>query len=456
MERVGRLLILSLIMSLDLEAQQIAPLDICEGATQVALVVDEETGDVVYEYDKHRRVTPASLTKLFTTAAVLSNKKGSDKFQTEVYYDKQTSTITVVGGGDPTIESRYLQNNAIEKLSEVIVKAVGQNETIGMLAIDESYLIGAKMNSKRLWEDMGNYYGAAWTPINIADNTYTITLSSPKEAGRQTKIESVELDVAEEISNYVISYSRKGDSAYVYGVDSEHVYISGAIPSGRERFAIKAALNNPSKYFAEKLSKRLNDKGVKVEKISFSSDGTMRKGQRIAGVDSPSLQKIAEQTNQRSINLYADALLMKFGEHDGFTSWDKSVGAVNAFVGRVTAEKSSLYDGSGLSPMNKITASQVVSVLKYMIDGPFADEYRKTLSEAGTNGTLRRFGKGTILEKRLIGKSGTMLGVKGYAGYVKNEKNKELVFCIIVNNHTETASELDNKIVSWLVELMKK
>jgi D-alanyl-D-alanine carboxypeptidase len=64
-------LVLALAVLYDMTSQNVAPLAIDEGATQVALVVDVVTGEVVYEYDSWRRVTPASLTKLFTSKAII-------------------------------------------------------------------------------------------------------------------------------------------------------------------------------------------------------------------------------------------------------------------------------------------------------------------------------------------------------------------------------------------------
>ena len=454
--RVALFVNLMLLMCLNLKAQAIAPLDIDEGATQVALVVELNTGDVVYEYDKHRRITPASLTKLMTTAAILTKEYDTETFETSIYWDKSKSVLTIVGGGDPTLDSRYLSYSKTDDLISKIEKLIGEEKYIKTLVINENYLVGAKYNSKRLWEDMGNYYGAAWSPINIADNTFTITMSSPNELGQRCSVVSIDSEISDSIDCYVYSYSGKADSAYVYGTNTEQMYISGAIPNGRSYFKIKGALNSPNICFANRIKEKLALKGIEIKTVQYNKK---TKGQ-IEGekteLFSPSILEIAQQTNQRSINLYADALLMKLGEERGETTWDRALYRLNAFVENTAGEKSLLYDGSGLSPMNKLTASQIVSVLVKMYRSDKYKAFKSTLSVAGKNGTLASLCKGTSLEGRIMGKSGTMTGVKGYAGYITNDKNKELVFCIVVNNYTETTKELVNKIERWLVELVKK
>jgi D-alanyl-D-alanine carboxypeptidase/D-alanyl-D-alanine-endopeptidase (penicillin-binding protein 4) len=106
--------------------------------------------------------------------------------------------------------------------------------------------------------------------------------------------------------------------------------------------------------------------------------------------------------------------------------------------------------------MNKTTAAQVVRLLRYMANSTYAEDYINTLAVAGCNGTLANFCKSTSLDGSIMGKSGSMSGVRGYAGYVKIENANDLAFCIIVNNHVEPTKELVNKIERWLVKLVKK
>lgn len=434
------------------DGQQLRPLDIDEGATQVALIVEAQSGEVVYEYDSHRRVTPASLTKLITTAAVLSEKGSQETFVTDIYWDEKVKALAIVGRGDPTMESRYFPECKIERVATAIADGIGDQRDIETMVIDVSYLKGAKYNSKRLWEDMGNYYGAAWNAVNVADNSFKLTLSSPQKIGGLCRVVSVEPSVTKDVVSYVESYSKGADSAYIYGTESGTMYVSGAIPAGRAKFDVKGANPSPEILFGELLKSNLNSKGISIGDIEVRRLNVQKTGKLIANVKSPTLATIARETNMKSINLFADALVMKLGEENGSTSWDRSMKRLNDYIEQESGEKGMLYDGSGLSPMNKVTASQVVSVLRAMGNGGLGKQYKATLAVAGKSGTLARFCKGTNLEGRLIGKSGSMTGVRGYAGYVRTRENIELVFCIIVNNSELKAKEIVNKIERWFVE----
>lgn len=263
---------------------------------------------------------------------------------------------------------------------------------------------------------------------------------------------SVEPAVTKDVVSYVESYSKGADSAYIYGTESGTMYVSGAIPAGQAKFDVKGANPSPEILFGELLKSNLNSKGISIGDIEVRCLNVQKTGELIANVKSPTLATIARETNMKSINLFADALVMKLGEENGSTSWDRSMKRLNDYIEQESGEKGMLYDGSGLSPMNKVTASQVVSVLRAMGNGGLGKQYKATLAVAGKSGTLARFCKGTNLEGRLIGKSGSMTGVRGYAGYVRTRENKELVFCIIVNNSELKAKEIVNKIERWFVE----
>ncbi|NLB85766.1 MAG: hypothetical protein GX793_01760, partial [Bacteroidales bacterium] len=88
------------------------------------------------------------------------------------------------------------------------------------------------------------------------------------------------------------------------------------------------------------------------------------------------------------------------------------------------------------SRFNAITSRQIVGILKYMkLNSANKDKFFTSLPIAGTNGTMSKFCIGTKVQNRLHAKSGSIAGVRSYAGYIFNADGEEFVFCIIVNNH---------------------
>ena len=52
---------------------------------------------------------------------------------------------------------------------------------------------------------------------------------------------------------------------------------------------------------------------------------------------------------------------------------------------------------------------------------------------AGVSGTLTKLCVGQAGENRVIAKSGTMNGVKSYAGYINSKSGRKIVFTIITS-----------------------
>src|SRR5262252_1864861 len=78
-------------------------------------VIDLSTGQVLYEQNADKLFTPASNTKLFTTAAALALIGPDYKFRTTVEtngsldkYGRLTGDLILVGHGDPNLSGREL------------------------------------------------------------------------------------------------------------------------------------------------------------------------------------------------------------------------------------------------------------------------------------------------------------------------------------------------------------
>jgi len=86
--------------------------------------------------------------------------------------------------------------------------------------------------------------------------------------------------------------------------------------------------------------------------------------------------------------------------------------------------------------------------------GKYFNEFFNSLPEAGKNGTLKNVFRDPVFEGAMRAKSGTILRVKSYAGYITTKSGKELIFCIIVNNFTAPSSKLIAAIEDLLKEVI--
>jgi serine-type D-Ala-D-Ala carboxypeptidase/endopeptidase (penicillin-binding protein 4) len=178
----------------------------------------------------------------------------------------------------------------------------------------------------------------------------------------------------------------------------------------------------------------------------------------ITSVYSPTVAGLVQTTNQASYNFFAENLLKHIGlkvlKHGGTEAgalavrrfWQSKGMDMGGFA---------MFDGSGISRFNNVTAKQMTWLLSYMRSSPQADDFYASLPVAGVSGTLRSMCMNTAAEGNVQAKSGTMSRVKSYAGYVQTASGKSLIFAVIVNNFDGSSVEIKQK-VGKIMEVMVK
>ena len=116
-----------------------------------------------------------------------------------------------------------------------------------------------------------------------------------------------------------------------------------------------------------------------------------------------------------------------------------------------------LFDGSGLSPRNRVSPATIADVLTDVAAERRWTELAQGLAVAGVTGTLaNRFTtKATSSGRGVVrAKTGTLTGVAALAGIVIDADKRPLVFAIIGNNITSQARARDtmDRIASQLAK----
>jgi len=424
-----------------------------KGAVVSGLVVDMESGEVLAARNEDIRMTPASLSKIFTTSAALYILGPEFRYKTviaksgRVVKGTLNGDLLVIGGGDPALGSKYFNSTQPEAVFDKILKDIkkaGIRSVSGKLVIVSGYFSPPAYPSLRLWEDMSNYYGAPPSGLTFMDNIFKVALKSPVKRGERCSVVSIKPDIDIELDCRVVSSASKKDSAYIYGYPGlRKWYIDGSIPAGRNSFVVKGAMPFPEKVFGRELLKHLKNGGITVHKLSFENDQRDRVIDTIGTVYSPPLSSVIKQVNKKSINLFADHLFLTLAKKYGKADWDNARKVFNGFWKKSIGDNDIfLHDGSGLSPYNCCTPEDMVKVLEFNAGSRFSKEFKTSLSVSGVDGTLKRIWNSSETKGMVTGKSGYMKGVLGYAGYITTKTGRQLSFCIIVNRFTEPVSEV--------------
>lgn len=454
---------------LSLQAQTERISGIPHQASVSVLVHNLDLNKEVFSRSPQRSLISASLMKLITTAAAVEILGPDFRFNTNFLISGRVENGTlygnliVEGGGDPTFGSKYfsgMEPEAVLQKVRSILSEAGINHITGKILIDESWLDGPRFPSRRLWEDMGNYYGAPPSALTWRDNTFRLTMKSPPAVGRICEVVSIVPDIPKvNFDCRVHSASHNKDSAYIYGVPGMKEWnIQGSIPAGRSSFSIKGALPEPGLFFAEEIASFIsvsNDFSIETIKDSV----LLKKATVIGKIQSPPLSEIIRACNRKSINLIADHLLLAIGQtlDDATESeWDRGFRVIRRFWDDKTDDEPlKISDGSGLAPLSTFSAKGMVAVLRYMYhESPHFDLFKQSLAQSGTSGTLKYMWLRNGLAGQIFGKSASMDDVTNYAGYVFREGKDPLAFAFMVNHHGLEFKEIRSVIESQIEEII--
>ena len=111
--------------------------------------------------------------------------------------------------------------------------------------------------------------------------------------------------------------------------------------------------------------------------------------------------------NTESHNFTAEVLLREAADQ-----WDLSQASVSAMqwmrAQNLPTAGLRVADGSGLSRGNRVTSRTLAALLLRMNQHPLSAYYRSSMAIAGQRGTLRNYFRGSSLEGRFHGKTGTL------------------------------------------------
>jgi serine-type D-Ala-D-Ala carboxypeptidase/endopeptidase (penicillin-binding protein 4) len=433
------------------------------------LAVNLVTGDTLFSISPQLRLVPASVMKLYTTGAALELLGADFKYNTKVLASGHIDNgvingdLVVVGGADPTLGSKVLplvsSPSCFDNIFSLLQKA-GIRSVSGNIVVDASYFEQLLPPPGRLWEDIGNYYGAVPSGVNYSDNSFDLFLRSPAIPNAPCSI----VETIPQLPNIrfqckVKSSLKSIDSAYVYGLNGMSDWtVEGAMPMGQSRFRIRGALPNPPLLFATDLYRFLNAKGIAVK--GNPTTGVFSKSLpfvELGVLQSVALSEIVSYINVFSNNLLADNLYLTIGkEIGGFGNWDTSQRIVSRFWTQKTTHGYAvgIGDGSGLAPANKLSAIALIDMLGYMHRSPSAASFKQSLAVGGKTGTLRSMWTAPAYRGKVFAKSGTLNGVVAYSGYFVNANGQMCAFAVIVNNSLKPSSEIRKAIEGFVADYL--
>mgnify|MGYP006268526455 CR=1 FL=1 len=435
-----------------------------------------DSAETVYLYQADRSLIPASTLKVLTTFTGLEVLGADFRFPTILQHTGYLDSTGVLhgdlfvkGGGDPSLG--YPDPTTVYSVWYEVLKKLGVKKVQGRIIADARFFDPQLNPGTWTWEDLGNYYGAGVSGLNIDRNEYKIYFKSGA-TGTPTTFLRTDPPLPEmTFVNELLSGERgSGDNAFIYGSPyTKFRYIRGTITPNRTSFRVRGSLADPTFVVAEGLTRFIEAQGVPVSGAPTTYRRLQLEGAELPSdklkkdlhvFRSPPLSELVIETNRRSLNLYAEAIFKRIGHqlNAGDSRREAAAEAIRNWWAERGMDTEGLFleDGSGLSRYTVLTARQQLQVLLEAYKSDYFDVMLASMPVAGRSGSIRSFGRGTRVAGNLRAKSGYLRRVKGYTGYVKSRSGRMVAFSILVNHFGGKNSLMNQrieKIMTLLAEL---
>ena len=429
--------------------QEIVANPVMQKASVGVKVESVTTGKTLFTHHADQLINPASVTKIYTTAAALCLLHPNFRFKTEIYAHRRPTNglirgpIYLKGYGDP-----FLVNERLAYLTTEL-RSFGLRRVDGPLVIDDTYFDEVAQGPGWKQDDSTRPYMAPMSALSLNFNTTMVLVLPSKRVGQKARIQLIPDTDHAIIENHVItkSYGTR-IRIQVEGLGTQtKIILHGKISFRHSGHRYYCRISSPAWYTGRALRSALVNAGIKMPK-------TIRKGETPRFADkyyvshSPPLGELIRKVNKNSQNFMAEQLFKVLGAEllGAPGSWYKGQQVMNAFLEKEVGIEDSTYilhNGSGLNDVNRVTADQTVKLLRYMWRRPDVQpDFVASLAVSGADGTVSKRFRHPALLRTMRLKTGSLDQVRTLAGYIYTQGGEVLAFCIMVARYQCSDSQI--------------
>lgn len=416
----------------------------------------------LFSYNPQVSTTPGSLMKLFTTGVAFSRLGSDFRFTTHLCIRGRVDregvlhgNVYIIGGGDPLLGSYRYRQTSPDSLFEgwtTALRKKGIKRVDGRVCYHTEIFDEQPLHDSWQWGDVGNYYGAGVSGLNFHENMYFVYFNPGTRVGdpaSSVRVAPKNINV-HGVCEVTTGPENSGDNVVIYGgpTDKNRLY-RGTVPLGKNDFRVRGAMPNPAKQCADLFASYLRTHGISISSSSLQVYSRPDSLRTVLDYYSSDYYTIAQYTNLTSNNIYAESIFKYLGYSKyGKGTFDNGAQAVMDWFKEKKLETGGVkvVDGSGLSSQNRVTADFLCRYLTAVSSEPFFNDFLTSLAKVGESGTAKNLLPPLPEGMKVYVKTGTISGVKAYAGYIDAANGDRLAFAIISNGHECSSSEAADKL----------
>jgi len=407
------------------------------------VVVVDEKGRTVVSINSGHLFTPASNTKLFSSALALERLGPDKRFETRV--EMRGKDVVLVGTGDANLSGRvlpYLPGSTPGPALAVIddlaaqIAAHGVQEVEGDIVGDDTAFVYEPYATSWTIEDTVDGDGPASSALVVNDNIVHLRITPSGKVALDPDLPLFHLDA--QVTTGVEDKIETNRSA---------LQVRGTVKADGEGYSEEWSVGDPALFAALALKDALVRRGIAVsgsiralhrDAAALVASPPAPAGELLASHWSLPLIEDLRLTDKISQNLHADLLLS-----DVAGSRSAGLEALGNFLSQVgiKPDEYRFYDGSGLSRSTLVTPDAVVALLRFMAHSAHSEQWFSMLPISGVDGSLEHRFDDRRTKGRIRAKTGTLAHVSALSGYAETKHEKVLTFSIFLNNAIADATE---------------
>ena len=406
------------------------------GAHTGIYVYNPSTKMVLHSYQSDKYFVPASNTKLFSCYAGM--KYLGDSLVGLRYAMIDDTSMWLLPTGDPTFFHSDFKTNPVFNFLSTPKKH---------FTIDASLWKENALGSGWAWNDYDELYMTERSPMPVYENAMMVTESESKDGQPYTI--NLETNPPLQISNRTQLDTSLRTVKFKRDFSSNNFLLTGPGKGTSVKSKIPFVTNGIESALD---ILRTNPLNIDIQLNSNRKSEIVNRKYNI--IHSQPTDSLLKPMMHLSDNFFAEqTLLMVSNEKLGYMNDRAIIDTLLKNDLKDLPQKPVWVDGSGLSRYNLFTPQTFVKLLEKMKD-EFGMERMKNILPTGGEGTLSSLYKS--ISNQIFAKTGTLSGQVALSGYLFTKNNTMLIFSILVNNHTNTASNVRKAVEKFVLDLWEK
>jgi D-alanyl-D-alanine carboxypeptidase/D-alanyl-D-alanine-endopeptidase (penicillin-binding protein 4) len=414
-----------------------------------AYAYDVTTGKTLAAIHPDWRLTPGSVTKLYATATALADWGSHFRLVTRVEQSRNGGPLYLVGDGDGFDASTKKSVGAqqLEQLARSVARTV--HSAAGVVGVGSLFTgwaagpgwdisevpgIGDPVVSA-LTADMDDLYVAV-NPGSAAGRAPIVRLNPGDPDSLPPGFFKIEDDAT-------TGPHGSANTLYINTlIGTRTIVITGSVPVGGGRTWGYLSIGDPALFTADLFAMYLRQDGVRLTAPDSAGKLPSHSREIASYTDDRDLSSYLREQNSWSVNLMAENLYRLDGvAYRGTGSPAAAQAAVSAYLTRAHLPQDRVQvDGSGLSVLDEMSASQLVQLLSYVAHQSYFTEFEHSLIHIGRTSQCT-FMCGLMDHTAADGtvwlKTGNLANQWNYAGYAHAKNGNLIAFALFFDGLNE-------------------